>query len=125
VKSATVPILGESSILRISTLMDAASLTVGSTWELLDWVNLMGAPASPAGTFRSIFLPTLLAGSQWNTSALYTTGTVSIESAIGHSMFSSIVVTPEPSRALLLLLGLAGLLLRRRRRFFVSDMKID
>jgi hypothetical protein len=79
----------------------AASFTgyaSGDQWKLIDWTTLSG---TASGTFTTFDLPTLDAGLIWNTSMLYTLGTVSI--------------VPEPSRSCLLLLGLAAAWLRRRR----------
>jgi hypothetical protein len=70
----------------------------GDQWRLIDWATLGGAAS---GTFTTFDLPMLDGGLMWNTSMLYTLGTVSI--------------VPEPSRAVLLLLGLGAALLRRRR----------
>lgn len=81
--------------------VNAASFTgyaAGDQWKLIDW-STPGGTAS--GTFTSFNLPTLDGGLTWNTSLLYTLGTISI--------------VPEPSRAILLLLGLAAAWLRRRR----------
>jgi hypothetical protein len=46
----------------------------GNSFDILDWGSL-------TGTFASIELPTLATGLQWNTSQLYTTGTLSVVSA--------------------------------------------
>jgi autotransporter-associated beta strand protein len=70
----------------------------GDQWKLIDWTTLGG---TASGTFTTFDLPMLDGGLIWNTSTLYTLGTVSI--------------VPEPSRAVLLLLGLGAALLRRRR----------
>jgi hypothetical protein len=49
--------------------------SAGQSFNILDWGSL-------AGTFSSLVLPTL-AGLIWNTSQLYTTGALSVESAVG------------------------------------------
>lgn len=81
--------------------VNAASFTgyaSGDQWKLIDWSTLGG---TASGTFTTFDLPTLDGGLIWNTSMLYTLGTISI--------------VPEPSRAGLILLGLAAAVLRRRR----------
>ncbi|MFZ2281519.1 MAG: autotransporter-associated beta strand repeat-containing protein [Prosthecobacter sp.] len=71
----------------------------GSTWNLIDW-------SSVSGTFDTITgLPDLSSlGLAWDWSQLYSSGTLSVVAA-----------APEPSRALLAMVGLSLLLLRRRR----------
>lgn len=71
----------------------------GSTWNLIDW-------SSVSGTFSSVTgLPDLSSlGLAWDWSQLYSSGTLSVVAA-----------APEPSRALLAMVGLALLLLCRRR----------
>jgi fibronectin-binding autotransporter adhesin len=54
--------------------------------------------------FNSITAPTLDVGLEWDYSALFSAGTISV------------IVVPEPSRALLLMLGLLGICVRRRRK---------
>jgi len=57
---------------------------------------------SESGAFSQTNLPALSAGQQWDTSQLYTAGTIQI--------------VPEPGTWTLLALGLGGLALRRRKR---------
>jgi T5SS/PEP-CTERM-associated repeat protein len=47
--------------------------SVGNAFDILDWATL-------SGTFSTIQLPSLAAGLTWNTSQLYTTGTLSVVS---------------------------------------------
>lgn len=83
-----------------------ASLTwgLGSTWLLFDWTNVSAALHN-SGTFDDFVLPTLNSGLAWDTSKIYTDGTIFITTAI----------VPEPGRALLLMMGGVTLLMRRRR----------
>ncbi|MES2598301.1 MAG: autotransporter-associated beta strand repeat-containing protein [Verrucomicrobiota bacterium] len=98
--------LGASSILGITTSI-VSGWTPGSSWQLIDWAGL-----APAGTFSNLTsnvgnfanLPDLSSFDlAWDVSAIYSTGVVSI------------VVIPEPSRAMLMLLGLMVFFMRRRR----------
>jgi len=72
-------------------------------WRILDWTTLGGS--APTGTFDTALLelPTLTGSLVWDLSSLYTSGII-------------VVAVPEPSRVLLLVCGLLGLLVRRRRR---------
>jgi autotransporter-associated beta strand protein len=93
-------ILGGSSVLEVTTTLDTSSWADGDSWQIFDWTGIGGGTAS--GTFATFNLPTLT-GLFWDYSNVLTTGTISISSI------------PEPSRALLLLLGLVALVGRRRR----------
>jgi autotransporter-associated beta strand protein len=101
--------LGASSIFEITTSLNTTSgWAAGSSWQLIDWAGLIPTGAfsnltgSPIGNFD--YLPDLsfqlLA---WDVSNIYSTGIVSV------------VVIPEPSRALLLMFGMLALFIRRRR----------
>ncbi|TLD68737.1 PEP-CTERM sorting domain-containing protein [Phragmitibacter flavus] len=75
--------------------------TLGNSWQIIDWTGV----TNRTGTFASLVLPTLnTALYAWDTSALYTTGTITVANV------------PEPSRALLFVLGFTLLALRRRNR---------
>jgi hypothetical protein len=70
--------------------------TAGDRFDLFDF-----APGSETGGFSSLDLPALPAGLSWDTSALATSGVLS--------------VVPEPGASFLVVLGL-GLLFTRRFR---------
>jgi hypothetical protein len=48
----------------------------GNTFDVLDWNTL-------SGTFSNLQLPILTGGLTWNTSQLYTTGTLSVVGVVG------------------------------------------
>ena len=52
-------------------LINGFALAAGQSFDLFDWSSL-------AGTFSAIQLPSLASGLVWNTSQLYTSGTLSI-----------------------------------------------
>lgn len=100
------------STLQINTnlAITAANWTAGSTWDLFDWASLSTAftnlPTGGSMQGNPMSLPDVSSlGLAWDWNNLYTTGQISLVAAI-----------PEPSRALLLMVG-AGLMLLRRRRF--------
>jgi fibronectin-binding autotransporter adhesin len=95
-------IFGGSSILNVVTGLDTSSWTTGDSWQIFDWSGIT-AGSPPVTGFATVNLPTLSGALVWDTSALYTSGII----AIG---------VPEPSRLLLLMLGLLGFLSRRRRK---------
>lgn len=101
VTSSTAVVLGGVLEVLNSTGASTASWGYGDSWQLFDWSGVsVGTPTS--GSFASMNLPTLNPGLSWDTSALFTTG--------------FITVTPEPGRVLLLLAGLFSLAWGRRRR---------
>ena len=91
----------------IADLGYVATAAKGDVFNLLDWQGVMGGTFDAGSGFSSggilgdFDLPTIGLGLAWDTSAFSTYGVV--------------VVVPEPTRALLLLLGLFGLVVRRRR----------
>jgi hypothetical protein len=106
VNAGTIDLTGSTLRLNNSSGLNNNVFAVGDTWKLFDWTSVAFAGSfsnitSGLGNFAD--LPDLNPyGLAWDTSALYTTGHI----AVG---------VPEPSRALLLLMGLLGLSLRRRR----------
>lgn len=93
--------IGTGVKLRVNSAL--SGYAENDSWQLLDWTTLGGS--APTGTFDAglLELPTLTGMLSWNLSQLYTTGTISI------------AIVPEPTRALLLILGLVSILSRRRR----------
>ncbi|MBE2282485.1 MAG: autotransporter-associated beta strand repeat-containing protein [Prosthecobacter sp.] len=84
----------------------------GQIFNLLDWTEVVG------GTFSSNLGPTLRDGSSDSTFDLDLPDILASGYAWDISLFAShgiIVVVPEPTRCLLLLLGFGGLIFRRRR----------
>lgn len=99
--------LGVNGAGTVTVLDNSSSLTAGSIFKLLDW-STVGTTDSLAGTGGftladlNLIGVSLGSGLSWDTSAFTTYGVI--------------VVVPEPSRILLLMLGLSTLLLRRRRK---------
>ncbi len=81
------------------TTIAAYNPVYGDIFDLLDWAAVGGATGAPTFDFSMIVMDSGLA---FNTDLFAANGIV--------------VVVPEPSRVLLLMLGLLGLMLRRRRR---------
>lgn len=90
--------------LRVNNPNGMTTFAEGDSWKVLDWTTFGGS--APAGTFDAsmLELPTLSGLLAWDTSMLYTAGTIGI------------IQVPEPSRAVLMLLGTMGLMARRRRK---------
>lgn len=86
--------------LKVSNPANMTAWSVNDQWRLFDWTGL-AEPVS--GGFSSYDLPSLPDGLLWDTSAIFTTGVLSI------------VVVPEPSRAIFMIFGTSLLLIRRRR----------
>lgn len=81
---------------------DALNWNEGDTWQLIDWTNV--TLGGITGTFGAYELPTLAEGLKWDTSLISQTG------------YISVIVTPEPSRALLILLAATSAIVHRRRK---------
>lgn len=96
-------------------LSGLTGMTAGDVFDLLDWASMTGGWSTAGttaygngllttgGTFGDLVLPTLASGLNWDLQFLNTSGIV-------------IVVAPEPTRSLLLLIGLAATALRRKRK---------
>ena len=98
--------LGTTAGGTIKVVNNSATLGVGSIFKLLDWTTVGTADSlAGSGTFTLADLDlaavALGSGLSWDTSALTTYGVI--------------VIVPEPSRILLLMLGLSSFALRRRR----------
>ncbi len=115
ISAADTIILGSSATSDkrvVVALNSATGLTYGSIFNLLDWSTLGGSKddttltaMSGSGAFNilnNLQIEALSGGLAWDTSLFNTNGII--------------VVVPEPSRAIFLMLGLLGLMLRRRRR---------
>ena len=90
---------GAGTITVLSNGYGAGEAQVGDVFNLMDWAGVAGGSFNAATDFT---LPDLTSASlSWDTSAF--------------TNYGIIVVVPEPSRAVLLLVGLGGMLLRRRR----------
>jgi fibronectin-binding autotransporter adhesin len=89
--------------LRVNNPNGMTTFAEGDTWKVLDWTTIAGS--APSGTFEAsmLELPTLTGLIGWDTSNLYTAGTIGI------------IQVPEPSRAVLMLGGLMAAVVRRRR----------
>lgn len=94
-----VTLSGATLTIHSALPVTSGTWVAGSTWNLIDWTSVSGTFSSVTG------LPDLSSlGLAWDWSQLYSSGTLSVVAA-----------APEPSRALLALMGLYLLLLRRRR----------
>lgn len=99
-------VFGGTSILKVDNTLPTTGWVQGDAWKIFDWSGITAgtAPSVGSGGFATVDLPVLDTGKYWDTSQLYSTGVISI------------TLIPEPSRMMLLFLGLFGLCLRRRRK---------
>ncbi len=113
ITAAGTVVLGSSPTMDkrvVVSLNNATGLTYGSIFNLLDWTTVSTLDGTPLSTMASgnfntldnVQLDALSGGLGWDTSLF--------------DNYGILVVVPEPSRAVLLLLGILGLMLRRRRR---------
>jgi autotransporter-associated beta strand protein len=95
--------LGSNVKLRVNNPNNMTTFAEGDSWKVLDWTTFGGS--APTGTFEAsmLELPSLTGLLAWDTSNLYTAGTIGI------------IQVPEPSRAVLMLGGLVAIVIRRRR----------
>jgi hypothetical protein len=70
------------------SLVNSFTPSAGQTFDVLDWGTL-------SGTFSAIQLPALSAGLSWNTSQLYTTGTLSVGGVLGDFNYDGMVDTSD------------------------------
>lgn len=95
---------GSGALLQVVTAQNSQSFEEGDSWQIFDWNGLAATDAEGIRPeFSAYALPVLSSGLYWDTSALFTTGMIA-------------VVTPEPGRSLLLVVGALAVLGRRRRR---------
>lgn len=97
IQGGSAPVFNTGSVFRISSsFLNGYVPSYGDIFDLLDWSAT--GPISGTPTFD---LPTLSGGLAFNTDLFASRGLI--------------VVVPEPSKAVMMLLGLLGLLMRRRR----------
>ena len=88
----------------------------GALGGLIFWI--LGMPAALLwGVAMAVLslIPAVGAGLIWAPAAIYLFATGSVVSAVVLTLYGVLVIVPEPSRALLLLFGVFGLMMRRRR----------
>lgn len=99
--------IGSNSL--VSVVDAGASYAVGNVFNLLDWTSLLSTGFDTGGAVRNggligdLELPTLTGTLAWDTSKFLSDGLVVI------------VTVPEPSRLLLVAIGMIAAVLRRRR----------
>lgn len=101
---------GQGTVLIQSNGYLTGTPALGDLFNLFDWTTAIGGTFSTSGSLTSggsvgdLDLPTLSGGLLWDYSAFAAHGIIGVSGV------------PEPSRAMLLLFGLLGLMLRRRRQ---------
>lgn len=115
VSGAAGATLGSGSVLNVTTSIpinasNTGGWVVGTAWQVIDWAGLTGGLTGSFGNLSGqspsnyVNLPDLSSmGFAWDVSDLYTQGIIKV------------ALIPEPSRMLLLILGLGALIIRRRR----------
>jgi autotransporter-associated beta strand protein len=98
---------GTVSIINNGYLVGAQA---GDVFNLLDWTGVMG------GAFTANFTGNFTSGGAWDDMDLPTLGSSLVWDTSAFASHGVLIVVPEPSRALLLLFGLLGLMMRRRRQ---------
>jgi autotransporter-associated beta strand protein len=98
VNGAAVPVI--NGTLKLDTLIGGYTPGYGDIFDLLDWTSAGNITGVTPSTFDFTSV-SLGAGLDWNTDLFASNGIL--------------VVVPEPSRMLFLMLGLLGLMIRRRR----------
>jgi len=98
VNGGSAPVI-DGTIKISPTFLNGYTPVFGDIFDLMDWTAISSIGGAPVFDFTGVVLGDGLA---FNTQLFATNG--------------FIVVVPEPSRALFLMLGLLGLMLRRRRR---------
>jgi fibronectin-binding autotransporter adhesin len=105
-----VTLAGATLTIQTSLPVNSGAWAAGSSWKLFNWSGLIThfdnlPDASQQGNVSG--LPDLSGlGLDWDWSHLYTDGTLSV---------GVLATVPEPTRAVLLLAGIAGVMVRRRR----------
>lgn len=108
---SSVVLTGTTLSIHTQLPITSVAWTEGSSWRLIDWSGVTGSfdnlPGSGLLQGNPTDLPDLSSLSLgWDWSQFYTSGTLSI-----------VAIVPEPSRAVLSLLGMTFITLRRRRTF--------
>jgi autotransporter-associated beta strand protein len=108
---SSVTLTGATLNIHTHLPITSAAWTEGSSWSLIDWSGVTGSfdnlPGSGLLQGNPTDLPDLSSLSLgWDWSQFYTSGALSI-----------VAIVPEPSRAVLSLLGMTFITLRRRRTF--------
>lgn len=92
---------GPGTTLKVTNPNGMQAWAAEDQWQLFDWTELT---APVGGSFDHYDLPALPGGLIWNVEELFTTGVLSVS------------FVPEPGRASLFAVALAGIIYRRRRK---------